>query len=158
MAALCLDICNYYYKDYNVFFDNCNCEDCKEKEESRNSNFFENQQRVDTETSSEFKSIGVEENLRPKPLDEISEMETGVSEKSQFHVELQEKEIGKFSKKSFECLEEGCNMTFNRKDSLSRHSRTHSGDQPFSCTLVCKKNFSTRRSRDRHMQNKVCTK
>ena len=60
--------------------------------------------------------------------------------------------------KSFECPEEGCNMTFNRKDSLSRHSRTHSGDQPFSCTLVCKKNFSTRRSRDRHMQNKVCTK
>ena len=91
MAALCLDICNYYYKDYNVFFDNCNCEDCKEKEESINSNFFENQQRVDTETSSEFKSIGV--------LDEISEMETGVSEKSQFHVELQEKEIGKFSKR-----------------------------------------------------------
>jgi uncharacterized Zn-finger protein len=62
------------------------------------------------------------------------------------------------SKNYFECPEEGCNMTFNRKDSLSRHSRTHNGKQLFSCNLVCKKNFSTRRSRDRHMQNKVCTK
>ena len=62
------------------------------------------------------------------------------------------------SQKSFECPEEGCNKTFNRKDSLNRHSRTHNGKQPFSCNLVCKKDFSTRRSRDRHMQNKVCTK
>ena len=62
------------------------------------------------------------------------------------------------SKKYFGCPEEGCNMTFNRKDSLSRHSRTHNGKQPFSCNLVCKKDFSTRRSRDGHMQNKVCTK
>ena len=62
------------------------------------------------------------------------------------------------SKKSFECPEEGCNKTFNRKDNLSRHARTHNGKQPFSCNLVCKKKFSTQRSRDRHMQNKVCTK
>ena len=79
------------------------------------------------------------------------------SESSKDHVSSANNE--KLSnKKSFECPEDGCNMAFNRKDSLSRHSRTHNGEQPFSCNLVCKKKFSTRRSRDRHMQNKVCTK
>ena len=60
--TLCQDICY----GYNVFYENCICEDCIEKEETRNSIFFENQLRVDPEASSEFKSMDVVENLRPK--------------------------------------------------------------------------------------------
>ena len=45
------------------------------------------------------------------------------------------------SKKYFECPEEGCNMTFNRKDSLSRHSRTHNGKPIISGPYVLIRHF-----------------
>ena len=104
--TLCQDICY----GYNVFYENCICEDCIEKEETRNSIFFENQLRVDPEASSEFKSMDVVENLRPKTLDEISEMETCVSEKTHFTNEDQKKEIGKSSKEHVFHINTVCNL------------------------------------------------
>ena len=172
--TLCQDICY----GYNVFFENCICEDCMGKEERKNSNFFENQLIVDTEASSEFKSMDVQENLRPT-LDEISGMQTGVSEKTHFHIELQKKEIGKSSNicsscnknfttqkilkrhikihsdevKKHQCSEPGCNFSFTRKDHLNRHMRTHTGEKLFSCTF-CKEFFTTKESKVRHTKNK----
>ena len=172
--TLCQDVCY----GYNVFFENCICEKCMEKEEGRNNIFFENQ--VEAETSLEFKSIGAVENLGPKTFDKISEMETGVSEKTHFTDENQKKEIGKSSKehvcpscnktfsthkilkrhvkihsddKKYQCSEPECNFSFTRKDHLNRHMRAHNGEKPFSCNF-CKVSFTTKESKDRHTKNK----
>ena len=80
MASLCL--VEEYGNIFNFFFDNCDCNQCNRMEE-----------RVDAEASLEFESIGVVESLRPKTLDKISEMQTGVSEKTPFANENQKKEI-----------------------------------------------------------------
>ena len=176
--TLCQDICY----GYNVFFENCICEKCMESYR-RNNIFFENQ--VDAEASLEFQNMGVVENLSPKTVDKIlSELETGISEKTLFANEKQEKEIGKspeehvcpscnklFSTqkilkrhvkihsgdKKYQCSEPGCNFSFTRKDHLNRHMRAHIGEKPFSCNF-CKASFTTKESKNRHTKNKkACT-
>ena len=174
MTTLCQDICY----GYNVFFENCICEKCMESEERKNNFFFENQ--ANAEASLEFKGMGDVESLRPKTLDKISEMETGVSEKTPLPNENQRKAIDKSPKehvcpscnKTFsthkilkrhvkihsgdekhQCSEPGCNFSFTRKDHLNRHMRAHIGEKPFSCNF-CKVSFTTKENKNRHTKNK----
>ncbi|KXN72053.1 hypothetical protein CONCODRAFT_31340, partial [Conidiobolus coronatus NRRL 28638] len=53
----------------------------------------------------------------------------------------------------FECTE--CPMTFNRKNSLRRHTQLHRGEKPFHCT-ACSKSFSRLDIFKRHKISKKC--
>jgi hypothetical protein len=52
--------------------------------------------------------------------------------------------------KKFPCTFEGCDMSFARKDHLSRHECTHTGEKPFACE-TCNKAFARAYDLNRHI-------
>ena len=57
--------------------------------------------------------------------------------------------------KSHPCPNQNCNMSFARKDHLMKHMVKHTKEKAFSCDS-CNEKFKYKRSRDKHLKNKVC--
>lgn len=58
------------------------------------------------------------------------------------------------SSSCFKCEHPGCSMFFKSKALFDRHSRVHSGEKPYSCT-ICNKSFSQSSNLYKHMKSHV---
>ena len=147
-----------YASSFDFIFDNCNCNQCDGEEEL--------EEIVDAKAGLELKSMFVEEPLKSKKLKKNQIKEIGTSSKKPvcptctktFSTNKNlKRHIKIHSEKTYQCSEQGCNLSFIRKDHLVRHMRKHSGEKPFSCDL-CDEKFPYLKSLHRHMNKKVCTK
>ena len=129
-----------------------------------------------------FNNMDVGEELGEKTWDEVLEMEDRISQKNPCQNVKQTKAtpskdnfcstcdkifstkkiLKRHSKihsdeKSHPCPNLNCKMSFTRKDHLVNHMVKHSKAKPFSCDS-CNEKFSYKKSRDKHLKNKICMK
>ena len=159
----CLCLVEEYPATFVFFFDNCNCNQCDGVEELK-----------------EVEDMAVEEDLRSKKLKKNQNKEIVTSSKnpvcptekatpskgticSTCHKTFSTKKILKrhskihSDEKSHPCPNQDCKMSFTRKDHLIYHMVKHTKEKPFSCDS-CNEKFAYKRSRDKHLENKVCMK
>ena len=162
MTSLCL--VEEYADTFDFFFDNCNCNQCDGVEELK---------EVE-------ESMVVKEDLRSKNLKKSQNKEIGTSSKNPvFPTEKATPSKGIFcttcdktfttkkilkrhskihsGENSHPCPNPNCKMSFARKDHLMNHMVKHTKEKPFSCDS-CNEKFAYKKSKDKHLKNKICMK
>ena len=143
MTSLCL--VEEYAATFNFFFDNCNCNQCDGVEELK-----EVEEKVDAKAGLELKSIVVEEATPSKGIFCSTCDKTFTSKKIlKRHSKIHSGE------KSHPCPNQNCKKSFTRKDHLMNHMVKHTKEKPFSCDS-CNEKFAYKKSRDKHLKNKIC--